>query len=332
MAQATGTYSSYDITGAREELADVIYKIDPEETPLFSMLSKEKLSSKNPEWQTDTLATPAANAQIEGDEYSYSAPSATSRLKNYAQISWKTGIVTETADVVDKAGRERELTYQRLKRGVELRRDIEYVLLINQASVAGNDTTARQSAGFPAWLTSNDSRGTGGSDGGYNSGTGVVDAATNGTQRAFTKAILDTIHESAYSSGGNPTTLMVSPYNKTVFASFMSDANVAEFRYAAKSSGKNTIVASADIYLGHFGEIMVKSNRQMATDATSARNALLIDPKYACIGTLRPFATEYPAKTGDANKFVIKTEWALKMKNEAAHGVAADLFGLTAST
>jgi hypothetical protein len=29
MTQATGTYSSYDIVGAREELADIIYNIDP---------------------------------------------------------------------------------------------------------------------------------------------------------------------------------------------------------------------------------------------------------------------------------------------------------------
>jgi hypothetical protein len=332
MAQATGTYSTYDATGLREELSDVISRIDPEETPLFSMLPKQKLKSKNPEWQLDTLAAAASNAQIEGDEYSYSSPSATSRVKTYAQISWKTGIVAETLDVVDKAGREKELTYQRLKRGVELRRDIEYVMLINQASVAGNDTTARKTAGFPAWLTSNDSRGATGSDGGYNSGTGVVDAATNGTQRAFTKAILDTIHESAFKNGGDPTTLMLSPYLKTVFATFMSDANVAEFRYAAQKSGKNTIVATADIYLGHFGEIMVKANRQMATDATSARNALLIDPGYAAVGTLRPMATEYPAKTGDANKFVIKCEWAVIMKIEKAHGIAADLYGLTASS
>ena len=48
MAQATGTYSSYDIVGAREELADVISRIDPEETPLYTMLPKQSLKSKNP--------------------------------------------------------------------------------------------------------------------------------------------------------------------------------------------------------------------------------------------------------------------------------------------
>ena len=246
MAQATGTYSSYDITGAREELQNIISRISPEETPMYSMLPKTDLKSKMPEWQTDTLAAAASNAQIEGDEYTYSAPSATTRVKNYTQISWKTGLVTETADVVDKAGREKELNLQKLKRGLEVKRDIEYGCLINQASVAGNDTTARKAGSFAAWLTSNDDRGASGSDGGYNSGTGVVDAATNGTQRAFTKAILDTIIQSTHVAGGNPSTLMVSPYNKRVFSTFMSDANVAEFRYAAKTSGQNTIVAAAD--------------------------------------------------------------------------------------
>ena len=79
-------------------------------------------------------------------------------MGNYTQISWETGLVTETADVVDKAGREKELNLQKLKRGLELKRDIEYSILINSASVAGNDTTARKAGSFPAWLTSNDDR------------------------------------------------------------------------------------------------------------------------------------------------------------------------------
>lgn len=332
MAQATGTYSTYDITGAREELQDVISRISPEETPLYTMLPKIKLTSKHPEWQTDTLAAPAANAQIEGDEYSYSAPSATTRVGNYTQVSWKTGLVTETADVVSKAGRDSEFNLQKLKRGLELKRDIERALLYNTASVAGDDTTARTSASFVSWLTSNDDRGTSGSDGGFNSGTSVVDAPISGTQRAFTKAILDTIIQNAHVSGGNPTTLMLSPYNKRVFSTFMSAADVAEFRMPAKAAGGNTIVAAADSYLSDFGMITVISNRQMATDATTARNAILIDPKMASFGVLRPMQTEMPAKTGDARKFVVKCEWSLVMKNEAAHAVGADLFGLTAST
>ena len=38
------------------------------------------------------------------------------------------------------------------------------------------------------------------------------------------------------------------------------------------------------------------------------------------------------AVTGDARKTVIIGEGCLKVDNEAAHGVVADIFGLTAST
>ena len=38
------------------------------------------------------------------------------------------------------------------------------------------------------------------------------------------------------------------------------------------------------------------------------------------------------AKTGDAKKFVLLGEGALKPMNEKGLGVAADVFGLTAST
>ena len=102
-------------------------------------------------------------------------------------------------------------------------------MLSNNASVAGSTTVARRSGGFRAWLASNDDLGAGGSSGGFNSGTGVVDAATNGTQRTFTKTLLDNAIEATYKSGGNPTVLMLAPYAKRVFSTFMSDANVAAF-------------------------------------------------------------------------------------------------------
>ena len=47
---------------------------------------------------------------------------------------------------------------------------------------------------------------------------GIVGAATNGTQRALTKALLDTAISAAYVAGGNPKVFMVSPYAKTVFS------------------------------------------------------------------------------------------------------------------
>lgn len=336
MAQVANTFETYDAVGNREELADKIYQITPEETPFVSMIGRKSVASVHPEWQTDTLASPDTNNnQPEGNDWTYGAITPTVRVGNYTQISDKRIVISRTQEDTSKAGRKSEMAREIAKKGVELRIDQEVILLSNQASSAGsgNAATNRKLGGFRAWLSTNDNMDGGGSSGGFNQGTGVVDAATNGTQRAFTKTILDGIILSTYNAGGNPTTLMVSPYVKTVFSGFMSDTDVAEQRYAAPKSGQTRIVAAADMYLSDFGEIAVVPNRQMArAGATIARNAFLIDPKMVTMGVFHPISVERPAKTGDSEKRVLVTEYTLLVQNEAAHGVAADLYGISASS
>lgn len=336
MAQVSNTFETYDAVGNRETLADRIYMITPEETPFLSMIGKTDLEGVHPEWQTDSLATPdTSNAQPEGNDWSFQAVNPTTRVGNYCQISDKRIVISNTQEVVSKAGRKSEMAREIAKKGQELKTDMEVILLSNQASSAGSGNAAsnRTLGGFRAWLASNDSLGAGGASGGFNSSTGVVDAATNGTQRALTKALLDGAIQTTYISGGNPTTVLLSPYAKTVFSTFMSDTNVAQQRFAAKGSGQTTIVAAADMYLSDFGTLTVVPDRQMArAGATIARNAFLVDPSMVQLGTLRDIAKRDPAETGDAKKKVLNVEYSLIVKNEAAHGVVADIFGMTASS
>jgi hypothetical protein len=311
--------------------------ITPEETPLLSLLGREKVESRHPEWSTDTLATPVtSNQQVEGDEYSYSQITPTTRIGNYTEIARKAYIIARTQEKSLKAGPKSELGRERRKKGVELKKDMEASLLANKASVAGAAATPRVAGGLAAWLTSNDSRGSGGSDGGFNSTTSVVDAATNGTQRAFSKAILDAVILSSYTNGGSPTTLMVSPYVKTVFSNLMTGAGttgIAQTSNSVKGSEQATIYAAADTYRSDFGVIDVVPNRVMAAvGASLARNALLIDPDMAAVGIFDDIFEDRPAKTGDAEKRVLLCEFTLIMKNQAAHGIAADLYGMTASS
>ena len=335
MAQITNTYESYDVGssgGNREELADKIYQITPEETPFISLIGRKPVASVHPEWLIDSLAAvDTDNNQPEGDDWTYGSLTPPSRVGNYTQISNKTLLVSRTQDKTSKAGRKSELAREVAKKGVELRIDMEAIVLSNQASSAGSGN--RMLGGFRAWLATNDNMDGGGSSGGFNTGTGVVDAATNGSQRAFTKAILDSVILSSYNAGGSPKTLMVSPYVKTVFSTFMSDTNVALQRYEAPSRGQTTIVAAADMYLSNFGPISVVPNRQMArAGAAVARNAFLIDPRMVSLGVFDDIKLEKPAKTGDAEKRVLITEYTLLVNNEAAHGVAADLYGLTSGS
>lgn len=336
MAQVANTFETYDAVGNREELADTIYQISPEETPLLSLIGRKAVASTHPEWQIDTLATPVTSNNVpEGNDWSYDAVTATSRVGNYTQISEKTVLVSRTQDNTDKAGRSSELSYQVAKKGVELRTDMEVTLLANQASSAGsgNGATNRTSGGLRAWLATNDNMDGGGSSGGYNTSTNVVDAATNGTQRAFTKTILDAIILSTYNAGGNPSVFMCSPYVKTVFSTLLDAADIVPSQRNVTGNAQVTLIAAADMYQSDFGLISVVPNRQMArAGATVARNAFLIEPKMLKLGTFDDIQVHKPAKTGDAEKRVLNVEYCLLVPNEAAHGVAADLYGLTSAS
>ena len=330
MAVVTNTFQTTSAVGNREELSDVVSRITPEDTPIYSMIEKVSFKSTHPEWETDDLAAPGANIQLEGDDYTFGATTPPERLGNYTQIMRKDGIISETQDVVDEAGNIQKVKYQKLKKGVELRKDVEFAIVDANASVAG---ATREFGSLSTWIETNVSRGSGGSNGGYNSGTGLTVAATNGTQRAFTKTILDSVMQQGFVSGANYKHVFVSPYVKSVFVTFMSDSNVAAFRYAASSGKENSIIANADLYEGPFGKVMIHPNRVMAGSATLARNAFLVDLEYLQFGWLRKIKEDKEvAKTGDAKKFVLIGEGALKVKNEKGLGVAADLFGLTAST
>lgn len=330
MAIVTNTFQSTGAAGNRETLADVVSRITPEDTPIYSMIKKGKADGTHPEWTTDELAAPADNVQLEGDDYTFDATVSPERLGNYTQIMRKSGIISETQDVTDEAGRATKVKMQKLKKGVELRKDVEYSIVAANASVAG---ATRKSGSLSTWIESNVSRGATGANGGFNSGTGLTVAPTNGTQRAFTKAQLDDVMQQGYQSGADFRHAVVSPYVKSVFVTFMSDSNVAQFRYAASNGNNNSIVSNADVYEGPFGKVMIHPNRVMAGAAGLARNAFLIDPEYVEYKWLRKIKEDKQvAKTGDAKKFVLIGEGALCTKNEKGLGVVADVFGLTASS
>ena len=213
MAQVANTWDTYDSKRNREQLANDIDLITPEETPFYSMVSTKTLEGTHPEWNLDVLNTPnTANRKIEGDVWSFATPLATSRVGNYTQISDKEFIITDTQEAVSaKAGPKSDVDREMMKAGMELRIDLEVIMLSNQASLAGNNTTARQSAGARAWIATNDLMGATGASGGFNTGTGIVDAAGPGTQRAFTKALLDAGMSGAYTSGGRVDTVLDEP-------------------------------------------------------------------------------------------------------------------------
>lgn len=311
MPQPTNTYSSYDAVGNREDLTDIIYDVSPTDTPVMSALSRSKATQTSHEWQTDALASAsAANAVIEGDEATTDASTATTRLKNYTQIMDKVAVVTGTQEAVSKAGRKSEMAYQMEKRMKELKRDIESAICDNGAYVAGNDTTARELAGFPAWLTTNTSFGASGADPVTIGST----ARTDGTQRAFTEDLLKAVLQDCYTNGGDPSMAVVGAFNKRKASEFTGSSTRMD------KSEDQKLYAAINVYVSDFGEIKFVPNR-----FSRARDCLLIDPEFASIAYLRTFKTMDLAISGDYMRKQILTELTLEVKNEAAHGIVADL-------
>ena len=217
----TGALQTFAGVGIRESLSDEITRISPTETPFYSMIRKGKTSSRSPEWQKDSLAAADGdNKQVEGYDVEGDTLTQPTRLKNFVQLQDKTIVVSDTMQAVDTAGRANELKYQVAKGGQELKRDMEAALTRNNASVAGNASTAGEIGGVLAWLETNTDRDAGGSDGGFNTGTGLVDAAGNGSQRASTEAQLKNVIRQVWTEGGDPSVIMVGGYQKQQYSAF----------------------------------------------------------------------------------------------------------------
>jgi hypothetical protein len=315
MTIIANTFTSFDAKGIREELANVISNIAPEETPFTSNVGSENVSNTFFEWQVDDLSAVDTTAIIDGDDVaSFDATTATVRVGNYTQIRRRSMIIADNLGFQDLAGRNDEVAYQLAKRGKEIKRDLETIYTGNTARSAGSASAGRVTAGLGAWVATNVNKA---GDGTNPTAADGSDARNDGTQRDFTEAMLKDVMQQAYTSGGNPSMLMVGPYNKTVVSGF---AGIAAQRYQAPSDGPTTIIGAADVYLSDFGALTVVPNR-----FSRERDAWCLDTEYASVATLRPIQAVDLAKTGDAEKKMLICETGLKVSNEKAHGLIADL-------
>lgn len=312
MAQQTNSFATFNAVGNREELADAIYRISPEETPFVSVIGKGSTSSVFPEWQTDALGAAANNKVEQGNNATIAATTPTKRIGNRTQISEKTFSVTGTQEVVDKAGRKSEVAYQKAKKMIELKRDIEFAAINNTTAVTAATGVAPQARGIAGWLATNNSLGATGVAPNPDTNT----APTDGTLRTFTEAMLKDVGQKCWEQGGDPSLLFVPAALRATVSGF---TGVAQKTNDVKSKAATT-VATADIYVGDFGTYTVVNSRHQR-----ARDVFLIDPKRWKLLTLRGMKATPLAKTGDADNWMINTEWTLQSNQEAASGAIRDL-------
>lgn len=317
MPALQNSFKTYESVGNREDLSDVIYNIAPSDTPVLTAIGSTSADSTKHEWQTDDLAKAKDNAQVEGFEAEIEASSPTKRVHNYTQIFSKTVAVSNTQETVNKAGRSSEMAYQTAKRMKEMKLDMELAILSNTASNAGNASTARRLGGLPAWIASNISFGSGGAAGADGS-----TAFTAGTARQLTEDMLTDVLTKGYENGAKMSKIFVAPAMKGFISKTFGGTGSKVTAYRQEQSKTAGVVV--EVYQSDFGTLDIVPNRVMAANGLKDK-IFILDPAYASVAWLRNISRKPLAETGDNKKALMVAEMTLKVNNEKAHGMIADV-------
>jgi len=326
----------------REDLANFISMITRDETPFYSSIGKTKSKGILHEWTTDELAAPGSNQVAEGSSYAtthaaQSAEPVRTRLGNYTQINSKTVEVSGSKRAVDQAGVADEYAYQLKKRGTELRRDVEHDLVHSWNSSNGSGT--RTMGGYQAFTNVNIVNA--GASAAYTApgttGVGTTGTIVRGTADANLLALelsnVDDAMQTIYQEGGKATVMMTSPANKRKFS---AKAQAAGSNVSRNIDDSGKLRQSVELYDSDFGTIKIVPNYVMGltynTGATAATNAadfsaLVYDPQWYNIATLRALHETEVGQAGDSTIGQIVEECSLEVRNPTGCGLIVGLAG-----
>lgn len=335
---SSSNLDSYNLKSAlvngliNEDVMAKIWDISKIPLPFTDMIGTDSHGNEYYEWTQDSLATPITdNKTVDGADVTQNDTNTGTRVGNHSQTAVKNVQVSTRAIESDTIGRANELSYQVMMRQQELKRDCEAQMLSNKPSVAGTDTVAGQSGGLDAWLETNVGEPASGySDGGYNTSTGVVDAATHGTKEALTEKKVRDVAESIYNEGGNPTVFMAVPKVIRAFSEYLftSSARIATLTAETNQNGPATGVGSINIFITDFGVTLdlIPNRLQRNTSdggspvADAQSTAFLIDPMHVRQSFLHAPRVEPLAKTGLSEKRLMSVDYTLVVTTEKAHG------------
>lgn len=320
MTVPTNLYQKDSLKGNREDLIDKIFQTSPTETPIVSAAGKVSATSTFHEWQRDSLAAANAdNAMIDGDDTALQAQVATERVGNHCQIFSKVIGTSRRANIIKKAGRGSEQALLKAKAYLELKRDVEKMVVSNNPAVASTTSVAGKSAGLGVQLYKNLSSAVGGSTTAWTTGAPTV-APVTGTPRAMIVGYLNTVQQSIFTNSGvQPDMIVMGPAHKAVFSTF---TGIAQNRLdTGKKQG--AVVTGADIFIGDFGTLQVVPHYLMS----GATDAFLLNMDYIDIANLDGVKTSPLAKTGDSEKELITLDCCLAVRSSDAQGKIAGLSG-----
>ena len=324
MATVAGTTLTYGVGSAggnREDLADKIYDLYPDDTYFLTNLAKTKASATLHEWLGDTIVAAGSNINIEGNDGAFSSIVSPTRFANYTQIFKKEFIVSDTQEKVAKAGRRSEGARQTVKQMRELKNDVEWALVRNQTAGAGSATSGRVLGSMENWIGAGRvasatvatshvlaTAATSATTAAISSKVpGAVTDASSGSGGALTSAALELALEGAWAQGGTTDIIGVGPTVKATINGFTS---VATRNVEIGKRDQAVITGAADVYISSFGVHRILLHRHIRSNV-----ALCLDTSLWAVSSLRDFFMERLAKTGDGHKYALRYEGTLECRN-----------------
>jgi hypothetical protein len=303
------TFQTYTDVGIKEDISDIITNISPRKTPFQSSIGNEKVTQPLYQWQEDSLRAVSATTAVEGADSSEITVTPTVMRSNYTAIFSEAVKVSGTVQSTAAYGRAKELAYQMSKTAAALKRDVEHAYVGTAAvAAAGTSSTARVTASFHAQVT------------GFGTSTFASQSGNvwyMNTATALTEAVMTSAIQSAYTAGGDPTRILVTPANSLVLAGFALASN--KYRTIQTGTNDQKLVNAVNLYVSPFGEQVVELDRFLKTKST-----LIYDPDMWTQATLRPWTRENLAKVGDSERMLIVGEFGLKHKNFSASALVID--------
>ena len=314
--------TTYNTSGNREDLTDILTILEPESCPVTSLASKKTATGTFFEWQVDDLSTASFDGVNEGEDVtSFSNQAANrTRLGNYVQKLRRSFMVSDLQQLVDTAGVANEYANAESKAVRELKRDFEAAICSSQDRQADAGAGAPyKTRGMFKWL------GLGGQPADVPAGFQNVANATTATQ---TEATFNSVLQELYEANGMPggqLTLVAGPTLKSEISDFSRQLAATNGTYQVTQSAESKkITLSVSLYEGDFGNVSVVPsvflNRTSGSATVDGDAGLLIDPEYVSVFTLKAESRSELEDQGGGQRGFCDLIAGLACQSPKAHG------------
>lgn len=256
------------------------------------------MTNNHVQWLVDTFRDAAANAQLEGIDFTAIDCTVPTRASNNTQAFYESLAVTDRNRATLHAGFSDPFIYQESKKVVGIKKDME-LALVKGSAATGSTATASAMNGIMNIAST------------HKTGLSVY---------TLTETVFNNLLEMVWrGSAVQPNEVYVGPKFKRTISLYST--KVTPFEMAEEK--KHTLTVGT--YDSDFGVVKMFLHRDLASTGTTTGNEMfVIDPNWLATGWLQPMRREVLTRAGTYDRAQISADLTLLYRNEKALLVLTD--------